>query len=297
MWSKGHFKPEQLKRGWAPDCEPPLALLPPAVGVIVKARYTRMAGAGMGAARAHLRYIQRDGVTRDGDRGQLYGAKHDDINGGAFLERSTADPHQFRFIVSAEDSGLLADLKPLVRDLMRQMERALDNKLDWAAVDYFNTGHPHSHIVIRGKDDKSQDLVMARTYIGHGVRARAQDLITLQLRPETQIEKMLKLRIAVDQERLTQLDRAILGQAEDSVLGLPASACEEHDPARRALRIGRLKTLECLRLAEERQTGVWQLDQAMEPKLRQLGDRADKCGFRRMRTGIELNRYRGSAEP
>ena len=38
------------------------------------------------------------------------------------------------------------------------------------------------HIVIRGKDDLGQDLVMARDYIGHGVRARAQGLITLRAR-------------------------------------------------------------------------------------------------------------------
>ena len=42
------------------------------------------------------------------------------------------------------------------------------------------------------------------------------------------------------------------------------------------LRIGRLKTLERLGLAEERQQGVWALDAKMETKLRQLGERADK---------------------
>src|SRR4029079_1545219 len=34
--------------------------------------------------------------------------------------------------------------------------------------------------------------------------------------------------------------------------------------------------LQKLGLAEERRRGVWALDSAMEPKLRQLGDRADK---------------------
>ena len=250
--------------------------------VIVKARYTRIAGGDLGAARAHLRYIQRDGVTREGERGQLYDATREDVDGGSFLDRSTGDPHQFRFIVSAEDSGRLADLKPFVRDLMVQMERDLDTKLDWVAVDHFNTGHPHTHVVIRGKDDKDQDLIMARDYIGHGVRARAQGLITLQLGPETQIEKMQKLRVEVDQERLTRLDRAILGQAREGILIV--SANEERDPARRALRLGRLKTLERLGLAEERQAGVWQLDKGMEPKLRQLGDRADK--FRMMQRAL-----------
>jgi hypothetical protein len=46
------------------------------------------------------------------------------------------------------------------------------------------------------------------------------------------------------------------------------------------LRIGRLKTLERLGLAQERQQGVWQLDGKLESNLRRLGDRADK--FRTM---------------
>jgi hypothetical protein len=37
--------------------------------VIVKARIVKLAGKGMATARAHLRYVQRDGVTREGDRG------------------------------------------------------------------------------------------------------------------------------------------------------------------------------------------------------------------------------------
>ena len=72
--------------------------------VIVKARYTRIVAGELGAARAHLRYIQRDGVTREGEPGRLYDAAGDDADGPAFLDRSEHDPHQFRFIVSAEDS-------------------------------------------------------------------------------------------------------------------------------------------------------------------------------------------------
>ncbi|MBV9562501.1 MAG: hypothetical protein JOY90_18975 [Bradyrhizobium sp.] len=39
-------------------------------------------------------------------------------------------------------------MKPFLRDLMRQMEEDLGTKLDWVAADHFNTGHPHSHIVV-----------------------------------------------------------------------------------------------------------------------------------------------------
>ncbi len=71
---------------------------------------------------------------------------------------------------------------------MRQMESDLGTKLDWVAADHFNTGHPHSHIVVRGKDDQGKDLVIARDYIAHGIRARASELITRELGPESELE-------------------------------------------------------------------------------------------------------------
>jgi hypothetical protein len=166
--------------------------------VIVRARYSRQLAGDLGAAKAHLRYIQRDGITRDGGPGQLYDATIDQADGNAFLDRSKRDPHQFRFIVSPEDSSRLQDLKPFIRDLMRQMEQDLDTKLDWVAIDHFNTGHPHTHVVIRGRDDQGRDLVIARDYIGHGVRARAQALMTLELGPESELERLQKLASEVE---------------------------------------------------------------------------------------------------
>ena len=32
---------------------------------------------------------------------------------------------------------------------MQQMQEDLGTKLDWVAIDHFNTGHPHSHVLIR----------------------------------------------------------------------------------------------------------------------------------------------------
>jgi type IV secretory pathway VirD2 relaxase len=251
--------------------------------VIVKARYSRIMAGDLGAARAHVKYIVRDGVTREGEPGRLYGATSDDIDGHAFLERSEEDPHQFRFLVSADEGAQLADLKPFIRDLMAQMEQDLDTKLDWVAVDHFNTGHPHTHIVIRGRDDQGRDLVMARDYISHGVRARAQALITLELGPETEVERVQKLFNEVQQERLTRLDRSLIARAKDGVLAI--STAEERDPVQQTLRVGRLKILERLGLAQERQQGVWALDSKVEVKLRQLGERADK--FKMMQRALK----------
>jgi hypothetical protein len=63
------------------------------------------------------------------------------------------------------------------------------------------------------------------------------------------------------------------------------SAAEEADPVQQTLRVGRLKTLERLGLARERQQGVWALDSGAERKLRQLGERADK--FKMMKRALK----------
>ena len=177
--------------------------------VIIKTRIVKMRGTGAKAAALHMRYIQRDGVTQDGRPGELYGRDTDRADGKDFLERSGEDRHQFRFIVSAEDAGEYPDLKPFVRKLMARMEADLGTSLDWVAVDHHNTGHPHTHIVLRGRDDLGQDLVIARDYIAHGMRERAAEIVTLDLGPRTDLEIEDRFARQVAQERLTDLDRAL----------------------------------------------------------------------------------------
>jgi type IV secretory pathway VirD2 relaxase len=290
---RGHISPATPKRGMGAGVRAAAGLIAPGSRrVIVKARYTRIAGGDLGAARAHLKYIVRDGVTREGAPGRLYGSASDDMDAGAFLARSEKDPHQFRFVVSADEGAQLTDLKPFIRDLVSQMEHDLDTKLDWVAVDHFNTGHPHTHIVIRGRDQDGGDLVMARDYISHGVRARAQSLITLELGPETELERRQKLFNEIGQERLTRLDRTLMARAKDRILVV--SSAEESDPVQQSLRVGRLKTLERLGLARERRQGVWELDAGTDTKLRQLGERQDK--FKMMQRALrEAGIERGAA--
>jgi type IV secretory pathway VirD2 relaxase len=241
--------------------------------VVIKARIVRVKAGDTGAVRAYLRYVQRDGVTCDGQPGELYDAGSDRADGKAFTERSAGDRHQFRFIVAPEDSAELSELKPFIRDLMRQMEQDLGTKLDWVAADHFNTGHPHSHIVVRGRDDEGNDLVIARDYISHGMRARAADLITRELGPETEIEAARKLQQEVTAERFTRLDRTILRDPMDGTLELNAQPAR--DPLWHTTRIGRLRTLERMGLAEEDKPGRWQIDAELEAKLRRMGERGD----------------------
>src|SRR3546814_16725825 len=73
--------------------------------VVVKSRIVKLAGNGIKGARAHLRYIQRDGVTRDGHPGAIYSAEQDRADGKVFIDAAADDRHQFRFIVAPADGA------------------------------------------------------------------------------------------------------------------------------------------------------------------------------------------------
>jgi type IV secretory pathway VirD2 relaxase len=238
---------------------------------VVKARIVRLAGKGARAAFAHLRYLQRDGTTRGGERGSLYSAELDAADGKAFLERGSEDRHQFRFIVAPEDGAEYQDLKPLIRRLMTQAEKDLGTKLDWVAVDHFNTGHPHSHILVRGKDDRGKDLVIAREYITKGLRQRAVDLVNLDLGPRTDREIMRANLREIEQERFTGIDRRLLRAVDAEGL----VSARHRDGVEQSLRAGRLATLARMGLADEEQRRRWRLAENLEPTLREMGRRGD----------------------
>ncbi|MER9203260.1 relaxase/mobilization nuclease and DUF3363 domain-containing protein [Mesorhizobium sp. M0933] len=238
---------------------------------VVKARIVKLAGKGVDGARAHLRYLQRDGVTREGEHGELYSADSDRVDGKAFIDRADGDRHQFRFIVAPEDGIEYDDLKPLTRRLMAQMEEDLGTRLDWVAVDHFNTGHPHAHIIVRGKDERGENLVIARDYISSGIRERAAELVSLDLGPRTDREIEQRLRQEMERERFTSIDRQLLRMRDHEGHVSPAS----RDTFRQTLHQGRLRKLERMGLAEEVGSGRWRLDGELEATLRRIGERGD----------------------
>jgi type IV secretory pathway VirD2 relaxase len=244
------------------------------------ARGPKMRGVSTRAVDAHLRYLERDGVARDGEKGRVYSALEngrDSEEGRAFIERCRGDRHQFRFIVAPEDAVEMEDLRPFTRDLMRQMESDLGTRLDWIAVDHHNTGHPHTHILVRGMTDQGKVLNIAGDYIALGIRHRAGELVTLELGPQTEIDIAHKLRAEVQAERLTRLDRMLLAEHEErGIVDLRLGASETYTlRANRHLLIDRAKRLEHYGLASETEPGRWMIADDAERVLRDLGTRND----------------------
>ncbi len=243
-------------------------------GAVIKARVVRHSGrtAPLGT---HLDYLRRDGVTRDGEKARLFGPETEEADGRAFAGRCEDDRHHFRFIVSPDDAVAMSDLKSFTRDLVGQMEKDLDTRLDWVAVDHWNTEHPHVHLIVRGVRDDGQDLVISRDYIKEGMRDRARDLITQELGPRTDLDIRRTLERQIEAERWTQLDRQLVRDAgKTGVIDVAPEVGRQPD-AYAVEKVGRLRKLAALGLASEVGPGQWMIDDQAEVTLRQLGERGD----------------------
>jgi type IV secretory pathway VirD2 relaxase len=257
------------------------ARLPPTAGfgprqnarrVVVKAHVQKLGGHGAQAAARHLRYIERDGVEKDGSPGVLYGPEGPAAR-ETFEQPRVGERHQFRFIVSPEDAQDL-DLTVYVRDLMKRVESDLGRSVEWAAVNHFDTDHPHAHVIVRGVCREGRQLRMDRAYIARGLRWSAQELATERLGPRLEVEIRRTREREVHQERFTSLDRAIEHAATERRVDAESLVAQRNGPEP-ALLVRRLKQLEGLGLAAKVAPSSWVLADDWQRSLRELGERGD----------------------
>ncbi|NDW07655.1 relaxase/mobilization nuclease domain-containing protein, partial [Jiella pacifica] len=243
-------------------------------GAVIKARVVRQGGRSAPLS-THLDYLRRDGVTRDGEKARMFGPDGDDVDAKDFAERSEDDRHHFRFIVSPDDALEMSDLKGFTRQLVGQMEKDLGTRLEWIAVDHWNTEHPHVHLIVRGVREDGENLVISRDYIKQGMRARARDLITQELGPCTDRELRQTLERQIDADRWTNLDRQLARDAYRTGLIDLAPRADWQPDEFHVLKVGRLRKLEGLGLANEIGPGQWAISDKAEATLRELGERGD----------------------
>jgi type IV secretory pathway VirD2 relaxase len=246
--------------------------------VVVKARVVRHKGRAFRSAplSAHVAYLERDGVTRDGGKARMFGTVEERADAMAFARRGLDDRHHFRFVVAPEDAAEMTDLKAFTRDLVAQMERDLGTRLDWVAVDHWNTDNPHVHLLVRGVAEDGSDLVISRDYISRGLRSRAEELVSAELGPKPEHEIRSALERDVEAERWTRLDAAIRTAADETgFIDLRPENPGVDDPEVRRLAVGRLQRLERMGLATGAGSGRWMLGLDAERTLRDLGMRGD----------------------
>jgi type IV secretory pathway VirD2 relaxase len=253
-------------------------LFNPARRVIVKARIVRHQGKAFRSAplSAHLAYLKRDGVSRNDRPASMFDAEAESVDERAFTGRCDGDRHHFRFIISPEDATDMTDLRAFTRDVARQMEKDLGSRLDWVAVDHWNTDNPHVHLLVRGVATDGIDLVISRDYISRGLRSRAEELVGIELGPKPEREIRSALAREMQAERWTKLDQQIRFAANEmGYIELRPRNTSDHDGETRRLMIGRLQHLQKMGLAQASGPGSWVIDLGAERTLRDLAQRSD----------------------
>jgi type IV secretory pathway VirD2 relaxase len=160
------------------------------------------------------------------------------------------------------------------------MEHDLGTRLDWVALDHWNTDNPHLHLIVRGADDRSDPLVIHRDYISHGMRERAAELVTIELGQQSKHEVRRKLAGEIGADRWTRLDATLRREAQRAEGGVLDFRPEVARPDTagseiRTLLLGRLQKLERMSLARAVGPAQWLLAEEAEPSLRELGIRGD----------------------
>ncbi|MEP4051022.1 MAG: DUF3363 domain-containing protein [Litorimonas sp.] len=242
--------------------------------VIVQASIKRMAGAGVAKLKDHLSYLERDATQKDASPGKLYGSLLHDVDAESFRDRCKGDRHHFRFVVSPEDAEQMADLKGYTRELVSRMESDLGTKLDWVAIDHYDTAQPHTHLLVRGVREDGKDLVMPRQYISHGIRERAQEIASLDLGPQSELEKRAKLARTIDAQHKTDLDKMIDRARDGETLDL-RKPVPPRQLWRKQLLARRIKTLQRMGLAEYEGRGQWRVKPDFTQTLTKMGEQND----------------------
>jgi type IV secretory pathway VirD2 relaxase len=261
--------------------------------VIIKARVVKMNAYGLKAASMHINYIERGGVEKDGSQGTLYG-KNESFYRQEFMRPMEQELNQFRFIVSPEDAHEI-ELTDFTKELMKQMEKDLGRKLEWGAVNHYNTDNPHVHIVVRGIDGDGEPLTIHPKYIGEGMRYRAQDIVTKNLGWKSEHEIRLQEEQEIGKGRLTRIDRKIAALENEKIVDVGSYPYDKIGRLSQARMMGRLEKLEEFGLAEKVKPRCWRLDDQWQEKLKQLGTREEI--YRTMHTAVGGNtqRYRINA--
>lgn len=71
---------------------------------------------------------------------------------------------------------------------MEHLEAKLGTRLEWLAVDHFDTDNPHAHVLIRGRRADGENLFIPSRLISSGIREKAQEVVTRVLGPRLGVD-------------------------------------------------------------------------------------------------------------
>ncbi|MFH1159254.1 MAG: DUF3363 domain-containing protein [Pseudomonadota bacterium] len=236
----------------------------------------RAGGGGASSLRSHVRYISRGAAGKDGEKAVLFNAVEAGVEAGAFVAVCEHDRHHWRFIISPENGHQIEDFQGYVRGIMGKVEEDLGTKLEWVSAVHYDTDDIHAHVIVRGRNDSGQDLVIGQDYIKEGIRRRAQEIATELLGERSLKEIQKSLEAEVNALRSTSLDRFIEKQAsQEHVIDVRKKQNFDKSLFYEGLIKGRLRYLASAGLAKEEPSGVFTLKEDYKQALAQVSEKND----------------------
>jgi type IV secretory pathway VirD2 relaxase len=239
----------------------------------VKVSYVSNKKAGQWAA--HGKYLEREGAQKEGEVGQGFNAVGDEVSLSSEMHKwqMEGDQRLFKIVVSPEDGDRL-QMKEYTREFMARLQQHVGKDLEWAAIDHYNTGHPHTHVVLRGKDN----LQISPDIIRNGMRKIAEEIATERLGYKSELEIQKSKEKEIDARQFTGIDkdiqqRQLAGPEPDKTYATEdrlTPDARHPDFVAQRLRIRRLETLEKLGVAEKVGGMTWALDAGWDKALKDL---------------------------
>lgn len=244
-------------------------------------RLTYSANRVPGHFAAHGRYLLRD---RAAGAGEVSGSIADTPLADALAKwQGAGDKRIFKVILSPE-FGQRIDLTRLSKEFVSRIEHDMGVTLQWAAVNHFNTDHPHVHLVIRGVDDRGAELRFPSQYIKENLRSHAEALCTEQIGVRSLDDVHHAQQAEVRLHRFTSLDKLLLKRAELCQDDASQLRLELPDVGRAAARVSestellaaRLRFLTDAGIARAESSHRWTIPMELESLLRTMQNVADR---------------------
>jgi hypothetical protein len=187
---------------------------------VVKLTYHPVSGIG-----GLVRYAGHEGPDKDGNEQEPvigFSETSDAVDGHAAVAAWKNDPRYFHMIVSPQNGDRIADMKPMVRAGMEQIQRDWGCRVEWQAYQHDRDADGqgrHVHIIMRGVDRDGGELLIAPSYLRDALIYRWSEQVTKELGPRSEREIRDGLeRSAQVREHKAEKDRLVERAVELGVM-------------------------------------------------------------------------------
>lgn len=204
-------------------------------------------------------YLPQEGKSKVWDKPSLFGNCTPD----EYREKMSSK--YFHMVVSPAEPMSGDELESFTRSYMERVSTEVCLDLVWQAAVHTDTGHPHVHIVINGKDAVGRQVKLPRDFICRNGREISRDMLTVICGSRSVEEISFAESNRLRSRRWTRIDNDIkAAMIPDGQGGGFIASSADHSV------MGRMEAIEQMGLAKK--TGsVWRISPSWEETLRANG--------------------------